>query len=145
MNSVKLPPPVIFIVCILIMYILPKFYLFDRYLYLVVSSLLLSSVFAITSVCQFIINKANISPINLNTDKFITTGIYRFTRNPMYLSLVLALVAWFFWLGNLLAIFGIVLFVILINYLQIKPEEKVLEKIFGQDYLIYKKKVRRWI
>lgn len=144
-NLVKLPPPVIFFICIVIMYISPKFYLFHSNLYLVGFFLLISSIFAITSVVQFLTNKANISPIKLETDTLITTGIYKFTRNPMYLSLVLALIAYFFWLGNLLAILGIVLFVILITYLQIKPEERILEKIFGKDYLTYKKKVRRWI
>ena len=75
---------------------------------------------------------------------FVANGIYRFSRNPMYLSLAGLLVAWavFAKCGQFSRCFS---FVYLITQWQIKPEEYWLEKKFGESYLAYKKKVRRWI
>ena len=72
-------------------------------------------------------------------------GIYRFSRNPMYLSLAGLLVALAVYLQSAVSFLGVFLFVYLITQWQIKPEEYWLEKKFGEPYLAYKKKVRRWI
>lgn len=55
------------------------------------------------------------------------------------------LVAWLIFLGNVLAVVGVIIFVVFITEYQIKPEEEALERIFGEEYLRYKKNVRRWI
>lgn len=75
----------------------------------------------------------------------VTDGIFRYTRNPIYLGMAIMLVAWTIRLGNAWAIGGVVIFVILIHIFQIKPEEEALEKVFGQVYRTYKTRVRRWI
>lgn len=77
--------------------------------------------------------------------KLVTSGIYRFTRNPMYLGLFLILVAWAVFLGNLLVMFFPFLFIWVLTELQIKPEEAALQKKFGQEYVYYKQSVRRWL
>ena len=76
---------------------------------------------------------------------FVANGIYRFSRNPMYLSLAGLLVAWAVYLQSAVSFLGIFLFVYLITQWQIKLEEYWLEKKFGESYLEYKKNVRRWI
>ena len=75
----------------------------------------------------------------------VTTGIYQKTRNPMYLGLLLMLTGWGVWLGSLANIALLVLFVVVMTELQIKPEENVLRKLFGQDYEDYRQRDRRWI
>jgi len=75
----------------------------------------------------------------------VVTGFYRFTRNPMYLGMVLVLIGWSIYLGSPLAIIGVVGFVLVMNHIQIKPEEIAMEAQFGQDYLEYKNTVRRWV
>ena len=75
----------------------------------------------------------------------VTRGIYRFTRNPMYLGLLLLLAAWAVWLANALAFVLLPVFVLYIDRLQIGPEERVLEAKFGEAYAAYKRAVRRWI
>jgi protein-S-isoprenylcysteine O-methyltransferase Ste14 len=75
----------------------------------------------------------------------VTTGVYRFTRNPMYLGLLLTLLAWAAFLFNPVALLFVPIFVLYINRFQIKPEEQVLSSLFGAEYMAYKGRVRRWL
>ena len=140
------PPPIIFIGCALIMAYLPNSYRFEinvLAVYLIVS---VSFAIAFFSLWQFYKSKANINPIHLEkSNVFVANGIYRFSRNPMYLSLAGLLVAWVLYLQSAVSFLGVFLFIYLITQWQIKPEEYWLEKRFGESYLAYKKKVRRWI
>ena len=140
------PPPVIFIGCALIMAYLPNSYRFEinvLAVYLIVS---VSFAIAFFSLWQFYKSKANINPIHLEkSNVFVANGIYRFSRNPMYLSLAGLLVAWAVYLQNAVSFLGVFLFIYFITQWQIKAEEYWLEKKFGESYLAYKKKVRRWI
>lgn len=74
-----------------------------------------------------------------------TTGIFKYTRNPMYLSLMLVLTGQAIYLGSITALICPVIFLVTMTRLQIRREETALEKRFGEDYIIYKDKVRRWI
>lgn len=75
----------------------------------------------------------------------VTTGLYRFTRNPMYMGLVLILVGVATMLGTVSPWLPIPLFVWLIQTNFIHGEERFLEELFGQQYLAYKSRVRRWL
>ena len=75
----------------------------------------------------------------------VASGIYRYSRNPMYLGLLCLLIAWAFYLSNLLGFACLPLFVLGMNRLQILPEEIAMEKQFGDEYRAYRKSVRRWI
>ena len=75
----------------------------------------------------------------------VTDGLYRFSRNPMYLGMLILLAGVAVWIGHLLAPVFLIFFVILINELQIKPEEAALEERFGDAYRAYKSRVRRWL
>jgi protein-S-isoprenylcysteine O-methyltransferase Ste14 len=79
------------------------------------------------------------------TSSLVTSGIYRFTRNPMYLSVLLMLLAWAIFLSSAWALVGPVAFVLYINRFQIKPEERALAAMFGTEYAEYKGRVRRWL
>jgi len=79
------------------------------------------------------------------TSTLVTSGIYRFTRNPMYLGMLLLLLAWAIWLSSLLALLLAAVYVVYLNRFQITPEERVLASRFGQDYADYRKQVRRWL
>lgn len=75
----------------------------------------------------------------------VVTGIYRYTRNPMYLALAFALLAWAFLLGNPLTLVAPLLFAGYITQFQILPEERILRECFGADYARYCQQVRRWL
>jgi len=79
------------------------------------------------------------------TSRLITSGIYSFTRNPMYLGLSSIQVAFGIYLGAYVSIFLIPSFITYITYKQIIYEEQILEKKFGDEYINYLKSVRRWI
>ena len=72
-------------------------------------------------------------------------GFNRFTRNPMYLGMLLWLLAWALWLGSLSAFVGLPLFVLYLNRFQISLEERFLAEKFGAEYQAYCARVRRWI
>ena len=75
----------------------------------------------------------------------VTTGIYRFTRNPMYLGMLLTLLAWLAYLANVAAVIVPIAFVLYIARYQIRPEERILTEKFGPPYEAYLQSVRRWI
>jgi protein-S-isoprenylcysteine O-methyltransferase Ste14 len=79
------------------------------------------------------------------TTSLVTTGIYRWTRNPMYLGLAVALVGWAAFLSAAWSLLGPVLFVLYVNRFQIQPEERVLTELFGAEFTNYIRRVRRWL
>ncbi|WP_413479171.1 methyltransferase family protein [Vibrio hibernica] len=75
----------------------------------------------------------------------VTSGIYRCSRNPMYLGFVLFLLAQAVFLNSLWLLFLIALFVAYLQRFQILPEERAMQQLFGDSYRLYCQKVRRWI
>jgi protein-S-isoprenylcysteine O-methyltransferase Ste14 len=74
----------------------------------------------------------------------VTSGVYAWTRNPMYLGLWLLLLGWAIRLGALSALLVALLFLPLISAVQIRAEEQALQGRFGADYERYRGRVRRW-
>ncbi len=79
------------------------------------------------------------------SSSLVQNGVYRYTRNPMYLGFLLILVAWGFYLGSVFAALLLPMFVIYMNRFQIKPEERHMRVLFGEAYTRYRSEVRRWL
>jgi len=108
--------------------------------------LLLAGMVGIAGVRAFARARTTVNPLQPQAaSRLVTSGIYRYSRNPMYLALLLALLGWSAWLGNAAALLLIPLFVLAMNRLQIRPEERALESLFGDAFRSYARKVRRWI
>ena len=75
----------------------------------------------------------------------VTSGLYSISRNPMYLGLLIMMIAWGVYLTNVFSIAFVVGYVLYLTKFQIKPEEAALENLFGEDYTAYKGRVRRWL
>jgi protein-S-isoprenylcysteine O-methyltransferase Ste14 len=75
----------------------------------------------------------------------VSSGPYRLTRNPMYVGLVLVLVAWAIFLWSAWSLAGPLVFAAYIRRFQIAPEERVLSALFGKEYHEYQGAVRRWL
>jgi protein-S-isoprenylcysteine O-methyltransferase Ste14 len=90
--------------------------------------------------------KTTINPFKPAAASFLVSGgVYRFTRNPMYLGLLLALLGWAVFLSRPAVLLFLPVFVLYINRFQINPEERVLSSLFGDEYAAYRASVRRWI
>jgi protein-S-isoprenylcysteine O-methyltransferase Ste14 len=101
---------------------------------------------AVSGVVAFRRARTTLNPIKASSaSALVSTGVYRFTRNPMYLGLSVALFAWAVFLSNPLALLLLPVYVLYINRFQIIPEERVLTSLFGAEYSAYKKSVRRWL
>ncbi len=79
------------------------------------------------------------------TRHLVTTGVYRFTRNPMYLGTLLILLGWAVVLESPFALIFSAIYMFYINRFQIEPEERTLSARFGRDYGDYLRHVRRWL
>lgn len=89
--------------------------------------------------------RTTINPLKpATTSAVVSHGIYRHSRNPMYIGWLLFLTAWAFWLANLLAFAFLPGFVTYLTRFQIIPEERILSAKFGKTYTDYLKQVRRW-
>lgn len=79
------------------------------------------------------------------TSAMVTSGIYRYSRNPMYVGFLLALTGWAAFLSHTLAFALLPAFVVYMNRFQISPEERALTANFGSQFVTYKQAVRRWL
>ena len=101
---------------------------------------------ALAGVWAFRLAKTSVNPVTPNaTTTMVTSGIYRFSRNPMYLGFLFVLAGWAIYLSNLLAFTVLPLFVWYLNRFQIVPEERALSAKFSQAFTAYKCSVRRWL
>ena len=75
----------------------------------------------------------------------VTSGIYRASRNPMYVGFLFLLIGWAIWLSHPLPLLFLPVFVLYMNRFQICPEERTLSAKFGEEYDAYKKDVHRWL
>ena len=145
----KIPPPILALVMIVLIYLSSFFIESTTFNYqgsLSVLVLILGLACAIPSFKLFARYKTTISPLKpSDTTVLVTEGMYRYSRNPMYLGLLLITIASTIWFGTWLGIIINIVFIFLINFLQIIPEEEALLEIFGEEYEEYKKNVRRWI
>ena len=145
----KIPPPILALVMIVLIYLSSFFIESTKFNYqgsLSVLVLILGLACAIPSFKLFARYKTTISPLKpSDTTVLVTEGMYRYSRNPMYLGLLLLTISSTIWFGTWFGIIINILFIFLINFLQIIPEEEALLEIFGEEYEEYKKNVRRWI
>jgi len=148
MNN-KIPPPIITLICGLGIYFSRP--LFPKYNYISIdiiaaSFLLLGIIILITAVLSFKRQSTTVSPLQPEKASYlVVSGIFKYSRNPMYLGMLLILISMtikFNFVGGILIIFGFITF---ITKFQIIPEEIALERLFGKEFTRYKKKTKRWI
>ena len=106
----------------------------------------LGAVISLLGVVAFKRARTTVNPMKPETSSsLVVVGIYRLTRNPMYLGFLLILLGGAAYLANALGLLAIPAFVLYMTVFQIRPEERALESRFGADFAAYKTQVRRWI
>ena len=149
--AIRIPPPLFFFVCLgfglLLEYFLPihpiSLSLIPRVIVGCIF-ILISGYFAVSAFVVLIKNKTTFDP-SKSTTKIVTDGSFRFSRNPLYLSLLLLLFGIAVLMFSIWLFFTIPILYILFLFKAVKPEESYLSQKFGEEYLEYSAKVRRWV
>ncbi len=112
----------------------------------VVVLFVLGGLSGLAGLAYFYKHKTTFDPANPHkSKKLVTNGVYKITRNPMYLGLLLIIIGCVLFFGNIASFLGPIFFVWYITNYQIKPEERILSDKFGTDYAEYLNKTRRWV
>ena len=146
-----IPPPVYMFLAIIGMHYGALFLPFLSFQF--AEQFLLSYAFALfgifilaLTVLRYFRRRTTIQPNKLDQmSALVTDGVNRYSRNPMYLAMLLLILSAGLYWGTFLVLIAAPAFVLVINKMQIEPEEEALEAIFGQEYLDYKQRVRRWM
>tara|TARA_B100000683_G_scaffold59387_2_gene57482 strand:- start:892 stop:1365 length:474 start_codon:yes stop_codon:yes gene_type:complete len=149
LKMLKIPPPLLVLVLVISNYfssktidliLLPNQNLISFIIFLFGMLILINPIF------KFIKSRTTIDPIKFKkVNKLITSGIYKYSRNPMYLGLLMIVISTSIFYFNIFSITTPILFYFWINRFQIKREEIFLSEKFGKEYLLYMNKTRRWI
>ena len=106
----------------------------------------LGVVVALAGVAAFRRQGTTVNPLSPNAaSSVVSSGVYRVSRNPMYLGFLLALAGWAVYLSNVGAALLLPAYVAYMNRYQIEPEERALLAKFGSEFAQYMSRVRRWL
>jgi protein-S-isoprenylcysteine O-methyltransferase Ste14 len=150
MLKLKIPPAVVFLICIGLMWALdrqiPDWFVIDLGQWVPRIILAIGVLVGLGGLIQFSKNSTSVDPHHPGkASVLVTSGVYNSSRNPMYLAMFLILLGGLIKFGELAGVIVLILYVWYMNEFQIKPEEEIMEQKFGEDYLEYKKEVRRWV
>ncbi len=147
----KVPPPLVAIICAFLSWVMSigSMPIVDAHLTRLACSLILLFVagfIGVSGVVSFNKAKTTINPLTpTKASSLVYTGVFQYTRNPMYLCLALVILAFCTYLATPISIFGLAVFIVYITEFQIKPEEQALQSLFKDEYAAYCKQVRRWL
>ena len=145
----KIPPPLLVLILVVSNYFSSKkidLILIPNQNIISFIIFLIGLIILINPIVRFIKSKTTIDPIKFKkVNKLITSGIYKFSRNPMYLGLLMIVISTSIFYLNIFSVATPILFYFWINRFQIKREEIFLTEKFGKEYLLYKTKTRKWI
>lgn len=149
--ALKVPPVVVFIVALFGVWICDYFWPMSGLLgdtkVLIASFLIAGGLLSgIAGVVSFKLAHTTLNPVNINkASSLVCSGIFRISRNPMYLGMLLIILGLVARLEHPVGLFLAISFVWYMNRFQIVPEESALTNIFGQSYVNYLRQVRRWL
>jgi len=149
--ELRIPPPIVALVIAAgmwaVAHVAPNLQMSELIRLVLTTALgVLGAAVALGGVISFRRAKTTVNPLKPETSAtLVSTGVYSFTRNPMYLGMALVLLAWAAYLSSIWSLLGPVLFALYITRFQIIPEERVLDRLFGTPFAEYKKRVRRWL
>lgn len=107
---------------------------------------LVAVAFDLAALFAFRRARTSIDPLRpAKASTLVVSGVYRVTRNPMYLGLLLLLLAWTVYLSSVWLLAGPLVFVVYMNRFQIAAEERTLSALFPEEYAAYRRRVRRWL
>lgn len=150
LTRMRIPPPVVtFIFATLIAgvdYYSPSWFRLPGLFWLSFLLVVVAGIFLLPAVVQFVQSKTTVNPYTpQKSTTLVCSGVYRFSRNPMYLGMALCLVALTSYLENIFGFLFVVGFCWYMTHFQIRFEEEALLANFGSEFDDYRKRVRRWL
>ena len=144
----KIPPPIVTLLCIGIIYLFENKIEYSQpdFKAIGIIFLILGFIIIFLAVLKFIKIKTTVDPTRPHkTSNLVISGIYKITRNPMYLGMLFLIIAYTIYTNNVVGSITIPIFIFYINKFQIEPEEIEMRKKFGESFENYCKKVNRWL
>ena len=119
---------------------------FETPTWLIAATATVGALFLLPAVLSFIRHKTTVNPQSPElASTLVTDGIYNVTRNPMYVGMLIMLIAFALWLGAVVAVLAVVAFFLTIDRIQIRGEEEALIRTFGKPFEDYVARVPRWL
>jgi len=149
--ELKVPPPAVAFVTAVLMWlvsrVVPAFtFIFPARNLFAISLAAVGVITGISGVVTFWRARTTVNPMKPQSSaSLVIWGVYTVTRNPMYLGGLLILTGWAIFLSNALGFLFLPAYILYINCFQIAPEERALTSLFGQEFVAYKSRVRRWL
>jgi protein-S-isoprenylcysteine O-methyltransferase Ste14 len=147
----RIPPPIVGLAAGAAMWALDRYFPslrlpFPGQLWVALAVGVLGIAVDVAGMAAFLKARTTVNPLRPDqASALVAGGIFRRTRNPMYLGMAMLLLAWALYLANPLSALLILLFVAYMNRFQIGPEERALESRFGTQFVDYRNRVRRWL
>ncbi|MCP3699449.1 MAG: isoprenylcysteine carboxylmethyltransferase family protein [Aliivibrio sp.] len=150
--ELRIPPPLIMLLFMVTVFGFDKIMPFNLFYLpwltyaLVISLIVLGGFVSLWGVKEFRDAKTTVNPLKPeSSSSLVNSGIYQYTRNPMYLGLLLILLSVVVYTQHPLGLLSALGFVAYMNRFQIEPEEKMLVKLFGDEFVDYRNQVKRWL
>ena len=146
--NTKIPPPIITLLSIVIIYLFESKIEYSQLHLKAVGMifLILGLTLIFLAVLKFIKTKTTVDPTRPEkTSNLVISGVYKLTRNPMYLGMLFLIIAYAIYNNSIFGCIVVPIFIFYINKFQIEPEEIEMRKKFGESFENYCKKVNRWL
>jgi protein-S-isoprenylcysteine O-methyltransferase Ste14 len=147
----KIPPPIITAIFALIMWLLSSLVTLininaELQMAAVAFVVIVAALFLISAVVSFHLAKTTVNPLQPESASLlVVSGVFKISRNPMYVGFTLLLLAWNIYLSAPVLLIMVLLFTAIITRFQIIPEERAMLKLFGDQFTAYQQSVRRWL
>ena len=148
--KLKVPPALTLLIFGISMYVLDRFLPVGEFDFfgrraMTFAMFVMGFLILMIAIVQFLRSKTTVDPMHPEkTSQLVTSGIFNYSRNPMYLGMLMFLIGWGLYLGNAFNTIIAAGFVYFMNHFQILPEEQALREKYGKVYQLYCKAVRRW-
>ena len=147
----RIPPPIVTAIFALIMWLLSSFVTpinmaLEFRIGAAVIVAILAVLFLISGGISFRLAKTTVNPLKPESaSSLVVSGVFKISRNPMYVGFALLLLAWCVYLSAPVLLMIVLLFTAVITRFQIIPEERAMLKLFGDEFVAYQQSVRRWL
>lgn len=147
----RIPPPVILLLAMLFMRLVASFdtstwLYFDYRKWVALGICFIGVAIVVSAVLSFKRAQTTVNPLAPeSSSQLVTSGIFKLSRNPMYLGMVFVAIAWGIYLASIVSFIMVAIFVLYITRFQIKPEERAMQSLFGNEFENYAKATRRWL